>query len=75
MRSTRKEREKSNGHYNYNVSNELRGLCKSSWKPPSFKNAADAKAWLDEVLKTTPLNNKELKDLERKLKSKTWTLA
>ena len=42
----------------------MRGLCKSSWKPPSFKNAADAKAWLDEVLKTTPLNNKELKDLE-----------
>ena len=60
----KERKEKSNGHYNYNVSNELRGLCKSSWKPPSFKNAADAKAWLDEVLKTTPLNNKELKDLE-----------
>jgi hypothetical protein len=60
----KERKENSNGHYNYNVSDELRGLCEPSWNPPSFKNAADAKAWLDEVLKKTPLTKKERKDLE-----------
>jgi hypothetical protein len=50
----KERKENSNGHYNYNVSDELRGLCEPSWNPPSFKNAADAKAWLDEVLKKNP---------------------
>ena len=60
----KERKENSNGHYNYNVSDELRELCEPSWNPPSFKNAADAKAWLDEVLKKTPLTKKERKDLE-----------
>jgi len=60
----KERKENSNGHYNYIVSDELRALCEPSWNPPSFTNAADAKAWLDEVLKTTPLTKKELKDLE-----------
>ena len=55
---------KPTGHYNYNVSDELRAICEPSWKPPSFKNAADAKAWLEIVLSTTPLSNQELKELE-----------